>query len=327
MKYQNSQRFKAVLSRVAAMSVAWTVFAGNAFGTEMALELERSADLRSWESVPITADMLSEDGKVILPDDEITGSFRLRIAAVPEGMVLIEGGTLPAVSGLGELNVSTFEIGRHQVTWGEWKEVRAYATEYGYDIGNVGAGCADDHPVSSVSWYDVVKWCNLKSEIEGLAPVYSVSGFTYRSGEFGTDGSHVVERNISANGYRLPGEAEWEFAARGGNESQGYIFSGSNDLREVGWYRDNSGGAACDLYEGRGTWPVGQKAPNELGLYDMSGNVWEWCWGRYSDFSRHVRGGSGSNYASLCAVSYRNKAGPDFRFNFSGFRLARSSGQ
>ena len=93
----------------------------------------------------------------------------------------------------------------------------------------------------------------------------------------------------------------------------------------MGWYRDNSDGAACNLSSGRGTWPVGEKAANELGLYDMSGNVWEWCWDQWGS-SRRLRGGSWLDFAYGAAVSGRNSNGPDTRSGNYGFRLARSSG-
>jgi len=115
-------------------------------------------------------------------------------------------------------------------------------------------------PVIEVTWYDAAAYCNWLSEKMGLTPCYRGSGKT-------------IQCDFSANGYRLPTEAEWEYAARGGAKSLGFAYAGSDNPDEVAWYAANSGGVMH---------PVGQKKPNELGLYDMSGNLYEWCWDWYS---------------------------------------------
>jgi len=229
-------------------------------------------------------------------------------------MVGVIGGTLPKESALSGQVVGDFCIGKTEVTWGDWKTIRDWAVNNGYsDLASVGTGTGDNYPVENVSWYDVVKWCNARSEKEGKIPVYQVNGETYKTGQ-------SVPVTTSANGYRLPTEAEWEWAARGGRQTHGYTYSGSNDLNTVGWYVDNSANA---------THEVGTKAANELGLSDMSGNVWEWCWDLWSSGNayRRLRGGSWDYFAGA-TVSYRDSFNPGNRYNDCfGFRLACSSGQ
>ena len=156
----------------------------------------------------------------------------------------------------------------------------------------------DNNPVERVSWYDAIYFCNKLSEKEGLTPVYSVNGITDVSkwgytphNEEELEGN--IRQNLAANGYRLPTEAEWEYAAEGGED---YTYSGSNNLDEVGWYCDNSGDR---------THSVAQKKANGYGLYDMSGNVWEWCWDVDPDYSdsRYSRGGSYDFDDHSCEVS------------------------
>jgi formylglycine-generating enzyme required for sulfatase activity len=280
--------------------------------------------------------MQSYGGNLVVSSDATSGSGRIEVAG--EGgalgtpianMVTVQGGTLATSNELNGTVVSTFEIGKYEVTWDEWQEVRAWAVTNGYsDLAGVGAGSAGDHPVHAVSWYDVVKWMNAASERDGLTPVYTVGGSVYRTGEFGWDGSSAVTANATANGYRLPTEVEWEWAARGGVSSQGYSYSGSNDADAVAWTWENSSGAAVNLNDGRGTWPVGQKGANEIGVHDMSGNVLEWCEELVYGYARRIRGGGWSFIADRAAVADRGYTySPDFRYDGSvGLRIARSSG-
>ncbi|MEI6389424.1 MAG: formylglycine-generating enzyme family protein [Spirochaetota bacterium] len=176
-----------------------------------------------------------------------------------------------------------------------------------------GAGAAQ-RPVENISWYDAVAFCNKLSAMEALSPAYAIQGTTVR----------LVPK---AKGYRLPTEAEWEYAARGGAKAEGTVYAGSASLAEVAWYTDNSGDTSH---------PVGQLKANALGFLDMSGNVWEWCYDWYGDYptkagvdpvgpstgsSRVNRGGGWGRDASGCAVSYRDHSTPYYRGNSLGFRV------
>ena len=159
----------------------------------------------------------------------------------------------------------------------------------------------DSLPVEKVSWYDAVEFCNKLSKKAGLEPAYSIN-------------EDNVECNRNADGYRLPTVEEWRYAARGG---ENYKYSGSNNLDEVGWYDGNSG---------RKTHPVAQKKPNGYSLYDMSGNVWEWCWDSPDGHKRYLCGGSWRYGGTYCEVGYNywDYAGPD---DYLGFRIVRSTGK
>ena len=176
----------------------------------------------------------------------------------------------------------------------------------------------DNNPVECVSWYDAICFCNLLSEMLCFTPVYSVNGTTdVRKWEYTPHKGYSIRgeviQNTKANGFRLPTVEEWQYAARGG---QNYTYSGSDNLDEVGWYDGNSGIR---------THPVAQKKANGYGLYDMSGNVWEWCWDvdpDYSDF-RYLCGGCyDDNY---CEVDRRGNNDASGQGSNGGFRIVCSA--
>ena len=189
-----------------------------------------------------------------------------------------------------------FFICTHQVTQEEYQRIM------GVNPSDFSGG---KNPVENVSWYDCIEYCNRRSLAEGLKPYYNVAGDN-------------TTCNEGADGYRLLTEAEWEYAARGGNRSHGYKFSGSDNIDTVAWHDGNLDGH---------THPVCMKKPNELGLYDMSGNVEEWCWDwpDASGSGRVTRGGSCSIIADSCSVSRRFDYDPSYASYFLGFRLARSA--
>lgn len=177
-------------------------------------------------------------------------------------------------------------------------------------------------PVEQVSWYDAVVFCNKLSAKCGLTPVYAVAGETDVSewGYVPNKGNQMykyVTQDENANGYRLSAVEEWQYAAKGGQE---FKYSGSYNSDEVGWYCDNS--------ENK-THPVAQKKPNGYGLYDMSGNVGEWCWDSIPSDSecRYYCGGSWYHNDDICVVDYKNWAGARNTCFDLGFRIVRSTGK
>ncbi len=229
--------------------------------------------------------------------------------------------------------VATFQIGKYEVIWGEWKEVRDWAVNHGYtdlagsSVQEVGGtwppGSADNFPVINVHLFDAMKWCNAKSEKEGLTPVYILSsGEVYRTGDNFGYGSSSGRVNRNAKGYRLPTLMEHEWAARGGaiGVNNHYKYSGGNDLNSVAWFWDNTSGFSK---------AVGTKLPNELGIYDMSGNVSEWCEisPKLPFTSSSIGLPLGGSYQEVRGLGFFDSfMGETHRSSSIGFRLARKWG-
>lgn len=191
-----------------------------------------------------------------------------------------------------------------------------------------------------VSWYDSVTYCNLRSLKEGLEPYYNIDQETFDSENICEYDNQkwTVTINQQANGYRLPTVEEWEYAASGGSQSKGTKFSGSENADEVAWHWQNAGN---QYLEGDWNWnkiesnnnkthPIKAKKPNELGLYDMSGNVREWCFDWYADIEnptgiyRAWKGGGIIGDVRCCETNYRGKFEPTGVGNDQGLRVCKN---
>jgi formylglycine-generating enzyme required for sulfatase activity len=296
-------------------------------------------------------------------------------ANIPDGMALIPAGEFTMGDAMGDtlvyvndphviypplpsnelptrsVNVSAFSMDKTLVTKALWDQVNNWAKAHGYTFDNGGSGKAGNHPIQMLSWYDAVKWCNARSEMESRTPAYYTSAdqsTVYRSGQVAVQ-NDWVKWNA---GYRLPTEAEWEKGARGGLSGKRFPWGDTISHTQANYYSDSAYSYDISLSSGYHTTyndgvspytsPVGSFAPNGYGLYDMAGNLLELCWdwyvfdvsGSQSDphgpdlgSGRILRGGQWGNNADICRVSSRSGIPSDFVSSTIGFRSVLPAGQ
>ena len=212
------------------------------------------------------------------------------MTAIPAGNVQMRDDRTKKVS---SIDVNSFKLGIYPVTEREYLGINAKHP---------------NRPMTNISWFDAIKFCNDLSRREGLSTCYEIPDLA--------DDGISIHCNLSRNGYRLPTEAEWQYACHAGIPRYQY-----GELSDIAWFDSNSEGSPHD---------VGLKAPNAWGLYDMLGNVWEWCWDIYDlevyRSYRVFRGGSWAEDARGCGATCRRRSHPTFAIDDLGFRLARSVG-
>lgn len=284
---------------------------------------------------------------------------------IPSDMVQIPAGSFQMGDTFGDgyanerpvhsVFVSAFHIDRYEVTLAKWSRVYVWATNHGYTFANGGQGKGTNYPVHTVSWYDCVKWCNARSEMEGLVPCYYTGATLSNVYRTGTVVLQTEWVKWSADGYRLPTEAEWEKAVRGGTPGHRFSWVDADTISHARATYYAGTGYSFDLSSGAGAHPtyndgvcplvapVGSFAPNPFGLYDMTGNIYEWCWdwrdaawysnsgatlsdtrGPAAGNYRITRGGSAHNQVYDATCSGRNPSTPPASaLCYQGFRCVR----
>lgn len=260
--------------------------------------------------------------------DTETKEESVQVVEVDEySYVLVEGGTFNMGYAFGDeeedekpthnVTLDSFYMSKYEVTQKEYMELMDY---------NPSKFSGDNLPVEQITWYDTVVYANKLSEKRKLKPYYNINSVT-------KDGNAIIDAQVTiigGKGYRLPTESEWEYAAKGGKLSKSYMYSGSNNVDEVAWYASNSN---------KKTQIVGKKKANELGIHDMSGNVYEWCWNGNGSYSSSYKTNTTGDASSAIRVSRGGSWGvnasflpvTDIYYSYSynygslkGFRLVKS---
>ena len=322
-------------------------------GTDSNTYVIQTADIGSTITVRVSrsgysGSVTSEPTAAVTGETNGNGEVKITIpgSTVELTMVKIEGGTFrmgspdtepdrwtnenPRTANSGNVTISGFYMGKYPVTQAQYEAVMG---------NNPSAFTGDNRPVERVTWFDAIEFCNKLSELQGLTPVYTITDRTPTSGHPIT--SATVTANWSATGYRLPTEAQWEYACRAEtttafNWGTNQITSDQANFRaNSSPYNDSPLGISREE-----TTDVGTFSANAFGLYDKHGNVWEWCWDWYtasyddaggynnptgpdSGADRVIRGGSWSDYGQILRSAFRFRSYPSYRDDFLGFRLAR----
>jgi sulfatase modifying factor 1 len=265
--------------------------------------------------IELGVEMIGDRKRLIAAFADVTDS----VASGGSFMLTITGGTLPHDSLLAGQSLDTFTVGKYPILLPEWQSVKVWGAANGYELksGEAEGALA---PIVNVNWFDALKWCNAKSEKLGLSPCYCIDGKIYRSDTVKSHGAHDVSVDKKANGYRLPTEAEWEWAARSGVCKMKDAFSNRQQVNAAMGLANHFPNDAV---------PVNRNNKVEVTeSYELPNNLWEWCWDLAEEnfpAHRRIRGGCWNSSLSGGLEKLRISRSPDSLNDVVGFRVVRNS--